>query len=98
MTMVVAPILPHLAEEIHATWKGPHSGLSVFTRGWQPLVRAFRVQSVMALMYDDQSDEWDDPEVEQDMEALMSLRSVVMGLLEQARVQKCVSLTLPARH
>ncbi|KZV99615.1 isoleucyl-tRNA synthetase [Exidia glandulosa HHB12029] len=79
ITAVIAPILPHLAEEIHATWQGPHSDLSVFARGWQPL-----------------SDEWDDPEVEQDMDALMELRSLVMGLLENARAEKLLKSSLEA--
>jgi len=38
------------------------------------------------------SDEWDDIEVEQKMDSMMSLRSVVMGLLERARVDKSASL------
>ncbi|EDR09531.1 uncharacterized protein LACBIDRAFT_318681 [Laccaria bicolor S238N-H82] len=35
MTKVMAPILPHLAEEIHAHWKA--DGKSVFTTPWIPL-------------------------------------------------------------
>ncbi|KZV90049.1 anticodon-binding domain of a subclass of class I aminoacyl-tRNA synthetase [Exidia glandulosa HHB12029] len=79
MTAIIAPILPHLAEEIHATWKGPHSDLSVFARGWQPL-----------------SDEWDDPEVEQDMDELMEVRSLIMCLLEKARAKKLLKSSLEA--
>ncbi|KAI0702048.1 isoleucyl-tRNA synthetase [Cerioporus squamosus] len=36
MTRVLAPVLPHLAEEIHATLHGPDSP-SVFTTPWTPL-------------------------------------------------------------
>ncbi|EJD54726.1 isoleucyl-tRNA synthetase [Auricularia subglabra TFB-10046 SS5] len=79
MTMIMAPLLPHLAEEIHATWKSSDPKLSVFARGWLPL-----------------SNEWEDDEVEQEMEALVELRSVVMGLLEQARVQKLLKSSLEA--
>ena len=38
MTRVLAPVLPHLAEEIHATLYGPESP-SVFATPWAPLVR-----------------------------------------------------------
>ena len=37
MTRVLAPVLPHLAEEIHATLHGPKSQ-SVFATPWTPLV------------------------------------------------------------
>ena len=37
MTNVLAPVLPHLAEEIHAILYGPDSP-SVFTMPWVPLV------------------------------------------------------------
>jgi hypothetical protein len=36
MTMIVAPVLPYLAEEIHATWKA--DGKSIFMTPWKPLV------------------------------------------------------------
>ena len=39
MMKVLAPVLPHLAEEIHATLHGPDS-LSVFATPWTPLVRS----------------------------------------------------------
>ena len=44
MTRVLAPVLPHLAEEIHATLYGPESQ-SVFATPWTPLVRR-RVSNV----------------------------------------------------
>ncbi|KAI0711391.1 isoleucyl-tRNA synthetase [Earliella scabrosa] len=40
MTNVLAPVLPHLAEEIHATLHGPDSP-SVFTAPWAPLPDEF---------------------------------------------------------
>lgn len=36
LTKIVAPVLPYLAEEIHATWKA--DGKSVFMTPWEPLV------------------------------------------------------------
>lgn len=36
-TKVMAPVVPYLAEEIHATWKA--DGKSVFATPWTPLVR-----------------------------------------------------------
>jgi len=43
MTHVMAPVVPHLAEEIHHSLEGGQgdksAGLSVFTKAWQPLVR-----------------------------------------------------------
>lgn len=38
MTKVLAPVLPHLAEEITTTLHGPEAP-SVFTIPWAPLVR-----------------------------------------------------------
>ncbi|KAI0659363.1 isoleucyl-tRNA synthetase [Cubamyces menziesii] len=40
MTKVLAPVLPHLAEEIHATLHGPDAP-SVFTTPWTPLPDEF---------------------------------------------------------
>lgn len=37
MTSVLAPVLPHLAEEIHSSWTGDRT--SVFMTKWTPLVR-----------------------------------------------------------
>ena len=36
LTKIMAPVLPYLAEEIHATWKA--DGKSVFMTPWKPLV------------------------------------------------------------
>ena len=40
MTKVLAPVLPHLAEEIHQTLYGADAP-SVFTTPWTPLVRPY---------------------------------------------------------
>ena len=40
MTRVLAPVLPHLAEEIHETLHGADAP-SVFATQWAPLVRGF---------------------------------------------------------
>lgn len=38
MTSVLAPVLPYLAEEIHAHRMTESSGRSFFTNKWEPLV------------------------------------------------------------
>lgn len=38
MTSVLAPVLPHLAEEIHAAWASDEDR-SVFMTPWAPLAR-----------------------------------------------------------
>ena len=92
MTTTLAPILPHLAEEVHATRQDRKHQFSVFQRGWQPLVQYWFLVAVISAEPTLKSDEWDDIEVEQKMDSMMSLRSVVMGLLERARVDKSASL------
>ena len=42
MTRVLAPVLPHLAEEIHQTLHGAEAP-SVFATQWVPLVRWFTI-------------------------------------------------------
>lgn len=39
MTSVLAPVLPYLAEEIHAHGTTESSERSFFTNKWEPLVR-----------------------------------------------------------
>ncbi|KAI9508081.1 isoleucyl-tRNA synthetase [Russula earlei] len=71
---IIAPVLPHLSEEIHSTLHGqpPSTEMShvssVFSKPWVPL-----------------SPVWYDPAAEQDMAQLLRIRSIVLGLLEQAR-------------
>ncbi|KAI9432988.1 tRNA synthetases class I-domain-containing protein [Lactarius indigo] len=70
---IIAPVLPHLAEEIHSTLHGRptaeiSNGSSVFTKTWVPL-----------------SSEWHDPTAGKEMTQLLQVRSAVLGLLEQAR-------------
>jgi isoleucyl-tRNA synthetase len=46
MTIVMAPILPHLAEEIYHVASGQEraeEGLSVFVQGWRSVVCRFGV-------------------------------------------------------
>ncbi|KAF9559444.1 isoleucyl-tRNA synthetase [Agrocybe pediades] len=53
MTKVMAPVIPYLAEEIHATWKA--DGKSVFATPWQPIDAQWKdvkVLSEMALLLD----------------------------------------------
>ncbi|OBZ77732.1 Isoleucine--tRNA ligase [Grifola frondosa] len=82
MTRIMAPILPYLAEDIHATLTSDHDKAnvpSVFTRTWTPL-----------------SSDWIDPGAERDMTALLLLRSKVLGMLEQARQDKKLKSSLEA--
>ena len=40
MKIVMAPILPHLSEEIHDAMMKRKNELSVFTEGWRAVVRS----------------------------------------------------------
>ncbi|EPQ53661.1 isoleucyl-tRNA synthetase [Gloeophyllum trabeum ATCC 11539] len=82
MVFVMAPILPHLAEDVHHVMSGaedPASGRSVFTTTWEPL-----------------PSEWENPCVEGDMNRLLSLRTDVLALLEKARRNKNIGSSLEA--
>ncbi|KDR72627.1 hypothetical protein GALMADRAFT_73804 [Galerina marginata CBS 339.88] len=48
MTKVMAPVLPYLAEEIHATWKGDNK--SVFMTPWTPLSQEWKDPQASAEM------------------------------------------------
>jgi len=81
---IIAPVLPHLAEEIHSTLDGKSSvempeGSSVFSKPWTPL-----------------SQDWHDPTVEQEMAQLLRVRGTVLGLLEQARGRRQLSSSTEA--
>ncbi|KAI0264675.1 tRNA synthetases class I-domain-containing protein [Gloeopeniophorella convolvens] len=81
---IMAPVLPHLAEEIHSaqshqTIAEKSQGTSVFHKPWTPLSQA-----------------WRDPLGEQEMAHLLRLRSTVLGLLEQARGKKELSSSTEA--
>ncbi|KAF8553369.1 isoleucyl-tRNA synthetase [Imleria badia] len=80
MTSVLAPVLPYLAEEIHAHCTTESSGRSFFTNKWESL-----------------SAEWDDPRAEKDMGSLLTVRSAVLSLLEQARGDKNLKSSLEAQ-
>ncbi|KDQ10334.1 hypothetical protein BOTBODRAFT_494107 [Botryobasidium botryosum FD-172 SS1] len=82
MTTVMAPILPHLAEEIAHVRKGdadPSEGLSVFTQPWRPV-----------------DEQWNDPQADHDMRLLLTVRSTVLELLEKARRSKNLRSSLEA--
>ena len=79
MTSIVAPIVPHLAEEIWQHWPDKHSAYakgddhSFFMHGWQ-----------------EADPTWINGDVEEDMNYLRSIRAEIMNLLEQARKDKYV--------
>ncbi|KDQ60188.1 hypothetical protein JAAARDRAFT_598772 [Jaapia argillacea MUCL 33604] len=82
MTSIIAPILPHLAEEIYhilQQHEDKAEGASVFTKKWSPLPA-----------------EWEDALVEKDMNELLRVRAVVLSLLENAREQKLIGSSLEA--
>ncbi|KAF8586622.1 isoleucyl-tRNA synthetase [Ramaria rubella] len=85
MKIVMAPILPHLAEEIHdhasadLAVSSSENRLSVFTEGWKSV-----------------GEEWNNPAIEQDMGKLLSVRGTVLTLLEQARTDKLLRSSLEA--
>ncbi|KAF8500223.1 tRNA synthetases class I-domain-containing protein [Russula emetica] len=84
MIYIIAPVLPHLVEEIYSALHGQSSseishGLSVFSRPWVPL-----------------SPDWHDPTAEQEMVQLLRVRSTVLGLLEQARGRRQLSSSTEA--
>ncbi|TFY58371.1 hypothetical protein EVG20_g8173, partial [Dentipellis fragilis] len=83
ITHVMAPVLPHLAEEIHHTvvngGDDKASGNSMFMKTWKPL-----------------SPEWEDVAAEKDMTALLTVRNSVLALLEKARSDKNLKSSLEA--
>lgn len=95
MTKVMAPALPHLAEEIHATLYGTDS-LSVFTAPWTPLVCGSRSTNIKLSADIQQPDAFVDMQAEEDMDKLFRIRSKVNSLLEQARKDGVVKSSLSA--
>ncbi|KZS97143.1 isoleucyl-tRNA synthetase [Sistotremastrum niveocremeum HHB9708] len=80
MTHVLAPILPHLAEEIHES-RNVHSpsDLSFFSQEWKPM--DYR---------------WNDDIAQRDMQGLLEIRGEVLALLETARRDKRIKSSLEA--
>ncbi|KAI5121814.1 hypothetical protein M0805_009806 [Coniferiporia weirii] len=88
MVFMMAPLTPHLAEEIFYHQYGAigekSEGLSVFTKLWEPLAKAAEPSI------------WDDDQVCRDMSVLTKLRDSILGLLEQARGHKNLRSSLEA--
>ncbi|CAG8624075.1 4995_t:CDS:10, partial [Ambispora gerdemannii] len=76
----LAPIVPHLAEEIYENYKiiGPISHNSVFQLGWYHL------------------EEWNNPSIASEFEILRDRRNEVNYLLEMARQDKMIKSSLEA--
>lgn len=92
---VIAPVLPHLAEEIYSVLHGQPSfeishESSVFSKPWVPLVLLCLSVVIRVSFVSSQSSDWHDPTAEQEMVQLLRVRSTVLGLLEQARGRRCV--------
>ena len=88
ITSIMAPVLPHLAEEIHEHWKS--DGKSFFTNRWVPLVSIITARKKRISPYC-QCSEWNDEEAARTMLGYLKLRSSVLALLEKARTQKSVN-------
>ncbi|TFY83159.1 hypothetical protein EWM64_g848 [Hericium alpestre] len=101
MTRVMAPVLPHLAEEIHHTLQGYEDlamGSSVFAKKWEPLVCpcSSRNAKVGSDVGDVQPPNWEDVVAEKSMTELLRVRSAVLALLEKARGDKNLKSSLEA--
>lgn len=68
MVKMVAPIVPHLAEEVYEAAGGSQS--SLFLEGWTPETNRL------------------DSEACETMTALLSMRTLVLGMMEEARQAK----------
>ncbi|KAJ3729726.1 isoleucyl-tRNA synthetase [Lentinula raphanica] len=87
MTSILAPILPHLAEEIHEHLRRGHNSDAIanskptsgFENGWKKLDSG-----------------WENFEAAKDMSSLLNMRKAVLGLLEEARGHKKVKSSLEA--
>lgn len=84
-TRMLAPVLPHLAEEIYQCRfidnpaLEPSQYRSVFQEKWDPL-----------------SADWSDAQAEDEMSILLAVRNKVLLLLEQARAAKYIDSSLKA--
>lgn len=78
---ILAPILPHLAEEVNQTLNQQDSTpvVSAFSSGWREMPL-----------------DWNNPAVSQRMDTLLQVRSEVMIALEQARKDKHIGGSLGA--
>ena len=90
LVYIIAPVLPHLAEEVYCALHGqPISEISretsVFSKPWIPLVLLCLSVAARISLISLQSPDWHDPTAEHEMVHLLRVRSIVLGLLEQAR-------------
>lgn len=92
MIGVMAPVVPHLAEEIYCNLQGcegdESQNLSMFMQGWPLLVRLLFNHYIDFKLMVAQSAGWEDVQVEQEMIELLRVRSVILSLLEKARTAK----------
>ncbi|KAI0826153.1 isoleucyl-tRNA synthetase [Irpex lacteus] len=81
LTTIMAPILPHTAEEIHQTWYEENASVpSVFAQPWKTLPA-----------------EWCDQAVESEMETLLQVRGAVLKALEIARRKQAIRSSTEAQ-
>ncbi|KAI0701964.1 tRNA synthetases class I-domain-containing protein [Cytidiella melzeri] len=80
LVTIMAPILPHTAEEIHQTWYEEGASVpSVFTQPWKTL-----------------PSEWHNEASESDMSALLQVRGAVLKALEMARRMHYIASSMEA--
>jgi len=93
MTMVMAPILPHLAEEIHDAHEQSGSSRKTIhlcsSTGWRSVVQA-RLEVFVEFANGYAGEEWNDSNTDRDIRKLLTVRSTLMTVLEQAHIDKYV--------
>lgn len=80
---MMAPIVPHLGEELYENMDGPKKS-SVFLETWKPDVSP-GVSRVSAKLY---QQSWVDDYLKAEMETLLAIKPEVMKLVEEARSEK----------
>lgn len=81
---IIAPIVPHLAEEVYEATGSPGRKPSVFLEHWKENVRRSRTSVILIPL----QDAWIDRAAADEMSVLLEIRNVVLGMLEGARQDK----------
>ncbi|SCV66957.1 BQ2448_5603 [Microbotryum intermedium] len=87
-TMVLAPIAPLLAEEIHHFSKGATS---------DPVAgQEEGVSSVFEKVWEEPNEQWKSSDIKKEMDELLVVREQIMGLLELARAERLIGSSTEA--
>lgn len=87
---MVAPIVPHLAEEVYESMAQAQRKKSVFLEHWTESVGRHGTEEFLVADTIFQ-ESWIDKEAADEMGVLLAIRGEVLGMLESARQDKCVS-------